>query len=383
MSNGAMQTLRPPLERARRAWRASPLPGFLRWWGGELAALLPAGWRRRFGGGAAWFLLERDGAHWHLRGGGAVVAAWPADAPAGEQRAALDAAVRGVDAEDLRLALLLPAGQVLRRTLSLPGAAAENLARVGAFEMDRQTPFRAEQVHYAVRELAAPAAPGRLAAELVAVPRATLDPLLAQLREAGIAVDAVDVAEGGGRLGVDLLPSGQAPRRRRPRLRLNLALGAACLALLALVLAQWLHNREQALEQMRAEVESMRAQAQQVAALRQQWQDNVGAAGFLVQRKQRSVSRLALLQELTRRLPESAWLERFSLDGSGQLGFQGQAQQAVKLIDALKDSPLIADPNFQGSIQPDPGSGKDRFYMLAQLRQPPAPAAKPAAGGTP
>jgi general secretion pathway protein L len=121
-------------------------------------------------------------------------------------------------------------------------------------------------------------------------------------------------------------------------------------------------------------VESMRGDAQQVASLRQQLQDNAGAAGFLVKRKKDSVSMLGLLQDATVRLPESTWLERFSVDNTGQIGFQGQSQQAAKLLDTLKDSTLITDASFQGSIQPDPTTGKERFYLTAKVKQPkPAP----------
>src|SRR3546814_19674360 len=88
----------------------------------------------------------------------------------------LVAALRGVDREDLRLALLLPSATVLRRPLALPLAARDNLLQVVAFEMDRQTPFTAAQVYYTVRELATPAPPGRFNVELVAVPRGTPDP---------------------------------------------------------------------------------------------------------------------------------------------------------------------------------------------------------------
>jgi general secretion pathway protein L len=367
----ATQSLRPQIDRARRAWRASPLPRFFAWWGGELAALLPGSWRSLFGGGAQWYLLQRVEQHWELRRAGEseVRAQWPRGTEAAIEQAALAAAVREVDREDLRLALLLPAAAALRRRLLLPRAAADNLQQVGAFEMDRQTPFRVEQVHYAVLELPAPAPAGRFFAELVAVPRDTLDPLLAELEAAGITVDAVDVAEGAGRLGVNLLPPARIPHRTHPRQRLNLALGAAALLLLVLTLAQWLHNREQALATMQAQVEAMQPEAQQVASLRQQLQDNAGAASFLVRRKQNRVTMLDLLLDLTRRLPQSAWLERLSVDPSGQVGFQGQAPQAAALIDALKDSKVVRDPNFQGSIQPDPATGKERFYMVAQLRQ--------------
>jgi general secretion pathway protein L len=381
----ATQSLRPLLERIRRAWRASPLPRFLAWWGSELAALLPPAWRGAFNRGASWFLIERMDGSWELRRPDAadVLAQWPVDAEPEMQQSALAAATAEVDRQDLRIALLLPASAVLRRQLTLPLAAGDNLRQVGAFEMDRQTPFRAEQVHYAVRELAQRAPAGRLVAELLVVPRGMLDPLLAQLRAAGIGIDAVDVAQGSGRLGVNLLPAAQRPHRSHPRRRLNLALAASAVLLLLLVLGQWLHNRQLALTAMQDQVESLRVEAQQVAVLRQQLQANAGAAGFLVQRKQRSVSKLALLQDLTVRLPETAWLERFSVDNSGQIGFQGQSKRAVQLVDALKDSRLIRDASFEGSIQPDPATGMERFYLVAQVRQPAGtPTSAPAKAGT-
>ena len=384
----ATQSLRPLVDRLRRSWRASPLPGFFGWWGGELRGLLPARWRGWFGSGADWHLLQCAGTQWtlHRAGHDAVQAQWDEGADASvidgsTGQAALNAALRKVDREDLRLALLLPPAAVLRRTLALPVAARDNLQQVMAFEMDRQTPFSVSQVYYAARELATPAVAGRCTAELVAVTRDMLDPMLARLRALGISIDAVDLAVGNDRLGVNLLPPEQTPRRVRPRWRLNLALGAACVLLLVLVLGQWLHNRQAALAQMQTEVEDMRGEAQQVASLRQQLQDNAGAAGFLARRKKNAVAMLSLLQDVTARLPDSAWLERFSVDNTGQIGLQGQSLQAVKLLDALKDSNLITNARFQGSIQPDPTSGKERFYLTAQLPQPPA--ASPNASAAP
>jgi general secretion pathway protein L len=384
----AMQSLRPLAERMRRGWRVSPLPGFLQWWGGELRELLPVRWRGWFGSGADWHLLQHSGAQWTLRRSGQrePLASWSDadDAAAGDMHAApaaLAAALRGVDPEDRRLALLLPQAAVLRRPLTLPLAARDNLLQVVGFEMDRQTPFSVAQVYYAVRELDTPAGPGRFNAELVAVTRGTVDPLLARLREQGVSIDAVDLAQADGRLGINLLPPEQTPRHVRPRRRLNLMLAAACVLLLGLLLGIWLHNRQASLEQMQADVESMRGDAQRVASLRQQLQDNAGAAGFLAQRKKNTISMLSLLQEVTARLPATTWLERLSVDNTGQIGFQGQSQQAAKLLDALKDSRLITDASFQGSIQPDPTTGKERFYLTARVNQPAGGTPKPRLGG--
>lgn len=382
--NTTTQPLQLQFDRARRAWRGSPMPRFFAWWGGELRGLLPASWRSRFGGGLAWYLLQLDGDEWTVRKTGSthVLARWSSQLDPASQQVALTDALRGVDAEDLRMALCLDPTHVLRPRLNLPLAARDNLTQIGAFEMDRQTPFRVEQVRYDVRELRAPAPPGRFAAELVVVPRQALDPVLARLAASGLQVDAVDVSFGADRLGANLLPAELASRRKHPRQRLNLALGAAAIVLLLLSLLQFLHNRASALEQMRSEVEAMRADAQQVAGLRQQLQDNAGAAGFLAERKKRTVSALGVLQDISQRLPTTAWLERLSIDNSGQVGFQGQSPQAARLVDALKGSPVITDANFQGTIQVDPSTGKERFYMVAQLRKPnDAKPKAPAAGG--
>jgi general secretion pathway protein L len=366
----AMPSLRPGWERVRRQWRASPLPAFLAWWGGELRALLPVRWRSWFADGADWYLLQVDGDSWSLRrrGHAESLAQWNEAVEVMPARA-FAMALQQVDREDLRVALLLPAVQVLRRSLSLPLAARDNLHQVVGFEMDRQTPFGVAQVYYAVRELQATAPAGRCQVELVAAARAGVDPLLARLRAQGIAVDAVDVAVADDRLGVNLLPPEQRPRRVHPRRRLNLILAAGVVLLLLLVGLEWRHNREAALAAMQAEVAAMRGDAAQVASLRQQLQDNAGAAGFLAQRKRDTVGMLELLRDATARLPQGTWLERFSVDNTGQIGMQGQSQQAAKLLDALKDSSVITDAGFQGSIQPDASTGKERFYLTARVKQ--------------
>ncbi|WP_404614964.1 PilN domain-containing protein [Rhodanobacter hydrolyticus] len=361
-----------PMERLRHGWRASPLPGFFAWWGGELVPLLPARWRDALAGGTGWHLLQQADGDWRLRRAGHAepLARWSDALDATAQQAALADAWRGTDPEDRRLALLLPADAVLRRVLQLPLAARGKLHQVAGYEMDRQTPFHAAQVYYAVRELAQPAAAGRCAVELLVIRRDTLDPLLARLKTLGIAVDAVDLPQGAGRLGINLLPPEHASHRTRPRLRLNIALAAAAVVLLLLAMGSWLHNREDALAQMQAQVDTLRGGAQQVAALRKQLQDDAGAAGFLARRKAQRPTVLGVLLDLTNRLPSTAWMERFSLDDSGQMGFQGQSPQAAKLLDALKGSTLLDNANFQGSIQSDPATGKERFYMVAQLHKP-------------
>lgn len=371
--NSATQTLRPQLERARRAWRGSPLPGFFAWWWGELRALLPTRWQSFFGGGNVWCLLHYEDGQWSVRRNGRAPTSSPwsdaLDAP--EQQAMLNAAVADVDRQDLRLALCLPTDAVLRRRLLLPEAARDNLRQIGTFEMDRQTPFRVDQVYYDLRELPGPAPAGRMAAELVVAPRAAVDARLEHLRNAGIAIDAVDLCDGDKRLGVNLLPPDMARAHRDPRRRLNLALTVAAVVLLLLCLGQYLHNRQEALAAMQVQVDDMRADAQKIAQLRKQLEDSTGAAGFLAKRKTDSVAIVDVLQDLTARIPDDTWLERFTVEsGGGRVGIQGQSAKASSLIDVLQSSKVVTGANFQGVIQRDPATNKERFYMDAQLRNP-------------
>jgi general secretion pathway protein L len=372
------------LDRLRRAWRGSALPGFLRWWGGELSALLPVRWRQAFAGGERWYVLERGDGLWQLRRAGESLSIADAyDTDTVDHRAALLGRALGeCDPADRRIALLMPAAQVLRRRLVLPVAARDNLRQVVGYDIDRQTPFRAEDIHFGVRELGEGGPEGRFVAELAATPRASLDPLLDELVALRVAPDRVDVPLGYGLAGVDLLPPARAPRRVDRRRRLNLALIAAIVLLLLAAMAAWLHNRNVALETMRADVDAMQSDAQRVKALRQRLMDSAGASGFLVRRKSESPSILPVLDELTHRLPDDTWLERFTLNATGQIGFQGQSPQAARLIDALKGARSIGEPSFQGTIQTDPTSGKERFYMQAKALMP-KPGVSAPAGATP
>lgn len=373
------------LDRLRRAWRGSALPGFLRWWGGELATFVPVRWRNAFAGGERWYVIERGTDGWVLRRAGeAFPMADAADAESAEHRAAtLARALAEADPADRRVALVLPSAQVLRRRLVLPIAARDNLRQVVGYDLDRQTPFRAEDIHFGVRELGEGGSEGRFVAELAATPRDTLDPLLDELVALGVHPDRVDVDDGHGLAGINLLPPARVPRRVDRRRRLNAALVAVIVLLVFASMATWLHNRGAALQAMRDDVEAMRGDAQRVKALRQRLTDSAGASGFLTRKKMDAPAVLPVLEDLTRRLPDDTWLERFTLNSNGQIGFQGQSPQAAKLIDALKGTPTIGDPSFQGTIQTDPTSGKERFYMQAKAiipkAAPPSAAAAPVA----
>ncbi|GAB2493561.1 PilN domain-containing protein [Pseudoxanthomonas sangjuensis] len=342
--------------------------GFFAWWKRGLAAWLPARWRLLFGLAPDRLLLscETDaGQVLRLRRQNDAEIHDLAQVPLPLQAADLDALLNPRLAR-LQRWLVLPAGAVLRRHLSLPAAAADRLRDVVGFEIDRQTPFAADAVRYDARILQR-RADGQLDAELVVAPRRELDGILATLGDAGNDLAGVDVADAAGKpLGVNLLPTESRGRRRDPLQGWNLLLAAV--AALALVAAAWqvLQNRRAAAERFAAGVEAKAADARRVAAQRQRLADLVEGAAFLDRTRAARPTALEVMDELSRRLPEGTYLEKLSIEDD-RLLLIGLSNEASALVARLEGSKLWRTPALTGALQRDPRSRRDRFSLTAEL----------------
>lgn len=363
------------IARLRTRLAKTPLPGFFAWWGRELLACLPERWRKFIGERPDSLLLDlrsdevvvwREGAA-ATREYGRIRRDLPADAQSAEF-----ARLRGaIDDPGVRTVLCIPANRVLTRTLSLPAAAEDNLRQVLSFEMDRQTPFKADQVYFDARVLGHDASGRNVQVELVLIPRAQLDQELGALHGAMAALDGVDCWQdqpGAARRRTNLLPPERRARHRDMRLPLNLGLAALAVILLIVNMDESLSNRAAAVEAMRAEVDQAGVEAKRVAALRKTLADSIAGANFLTDRKRKEPLTVALINDLTARIPDDTYLERLQIEGK-QVQLQGQAEEAAKLIALLSASPCLGNPGFQGQVQPDPRTNKERFQISADLKE--------------
>src|SRR5450759_6024403 len=143
---------------ARTQWALRQrLDTFLRWWTGELGALLPANWRELslLGGGGPLVSLREDELIVHEMRLGRLaeldrVRLSGLD-PAGQRLALANLLGRGSRGSAQSVRLCLDGTQCLSKHIRLPLATEENLREVLGFEMDRHTPFKAEQVYFDYR----------------------------------------------------------------------------------------------------------------------------------------------------------------------------------------------------------------------------------------
>lgn len=356
------------LEPLRLRYLDSPLPGWLRTAGDAVLDLLPASLRRALGAQPRLLLVRVDGGELQLLSSVdsriQPIGRVPADDP--DLLATLLARLDD-NATDVPRWLLVDPGQVLRRTIPLPASAESRLRDVLQHEIDRQTPFAADQVVFEPRVVSRDPVNKLIRVELVVLPLARLHALLAATGPLAAGLSGVDVAEAdGSRLGVNLLPSAQRGTSADRAWRINLVIGAVIVAIAFTAMIVALGNRSVALEETTARVKLANAQARTVRQLRADLSTSIEAANFLDRQRAQQPTMIELINDLTVRIPDDTVLEKISFN-EGRMVLVGQSRQAAALVGLLQASPLLRTPAIAGAMQPDPRTGMDRFTLTATV----------------
>jgi general secretion pathway protein L len=260
--------------------------------------------------------------------------------------------------------LRMPADRALTRVVMLPIAAAGNLRQVLGYEMDRLTPFSANQLYYDALILDRQLEQRRIRVELSALPRTEVDATLEALAALGIAPDVVDIV--GGRVGVNLLPVEKRPRRDvwPRRLQNILIIVSLSLILAAALLPSWQYRVQ--VIRLQKQVDILQQDSGQVLNLREQLEKAVESSRFLLQKKQSSPPVIELLRELTMILPDNTWLERLQIKGD-TLQLIGQSSSASALVGVIEESKLLGSVAFASPVTNDRRTGKERFVLSARV----------------
>lgn len=355
------------------AWRQK-LSASWSWWIGELARMVPETFLRgtrlpvlAFEPGGDVVLVEPKGS----AGPDARVAA--ASLEPSQARAALNALLARVGETRSRARLCLERDEALLRRVSMPVATEENLLQVVGFEMDRLTPFRAEEVYFDQRVVARDAAAGQIVVQVAIARRDLVDARVARMRELGVSVQGVTVRDDapGQYASFDLLPHAQRGERESPNDRLlkhGLIAAVVVLLLAALALPIW-QKRESVIEAM-----PMVARAQQDAQatdkIAEELKRQVADYNYLLARKH-AWGALSYLEDVSRLLPDNTWVQQFDLRASGksrEVQITGETTSSSKLIELLEQSTLLQNATPRGTVTRGSVPGTERFMIAAETR---------------
>jgi general secretion pathway protein L len=276
----------------------------------------------------------------------------------------------GVKERPQRTLIVLPVGDVLLRSISFPAQVRDNLQQVVRYEIDRLTPFQADQVLFDTSLSGASRRGDRILVELALCRRDRVDPWLLRLGEAGSPVDQVTWEDAWPK--ANLLPADLRPRRRTAGLRWTLALAAVVLLLGAAALITPLWQRDQVRTVLHAEVDRARAAAQEVDKLRGDLERARQGSVAVLQRKQEQPRMIDLLRELTVRLPDGTWIQNLNLD-KGEVQLRGESTQATALIALLEKSAGVHGVTFASPVTQVAQTGAERFNITFQYARPKPP----------
>ncbi len=345
------------------------LQEFVTWYGRQMVAMLPS-LAARDGAAASGLVVTAESLDARVpavrlaqrrRGQETALGRFVLDPPG---TAAARAAIGGRRAGPI--ILRLPSGALLERTVALPLAAELSLERVVQFEMDRYTPFTAEEVFWAVQVRSRDREQGRMQAVITLIPRPALAAVLGALRALGVAPTVLEgQAAGGG--GARLLALGQRDERRARRQRRALvAAGGVCAALAIGVAAVPFLRQSQAADAVETRIAALQPSLNQAEALRQKLAAEA-AGSDAIQAEQALVGEpLQAIAALTQILPDNTYLTALVLQ-KRQLTIEGQSANAARLIGSLSADPVIRNAAFGAPVTRSE-TGADLFSIKAEVR---------------
>ena len=361
------------IQNIRSRFEYGPAGQFFRWWAEELRNAMPAKLRARMQYARRKLLMEVGDGEVGLSIDDAdsiqSLDSLSIEQDAQIQQQRVRELLQQHELTEVSRDLLLSEEVVLRTEVVMPLAAEANLRQALAYEMDRHTPFEAEEVFYQWRILSRDREAGQLHFELYVTPREPIEAHIELLTRLGLAPTGVDVAGDDGPLGINLLPVGLRYHMVKQQVRVNLIIGAATVFLLILVMTQSLWLREHQIQVVQEAIEDVRAEAQAVQQIRKQIDDATEAAGFLQTRKIENGYKVKMLKELTRILPDDTFLDRLSLHAE-TAQMQGKSSNAQSLIELINDSPFFENASFRGPTRLDSRSGKEIFDLSASNKMP-------------
>jgi general secretion pathway protein L len=350
---------------------------FLRWWRKELGFLVPEKIKRLVNDRQGYIIVSPVHTHlqlgYYLNGQFEVLAELERnEAGAAKLKVLFE---KNEPLSKATVILRLREEDALHRELVLPAAAKENLHQVVAYELDKYTPFKAEQVYFTVKLLDGNNEPGLLKAVLVLTTRELLDGLYEDTKNLGLLPTQADYQGFPNPLDdtygtYNLLPDRLMPKAATaPRLiHSGLWGGVVILLLTALVLPVVLQY--QSVQALAEKVKVIEKDAKKIKSLQQEVDAVINETQKLLDEKRARPTVVNMLNELSQLIKDDTFLAYLQYS-DGHLQVQGESPAASNLIGVLEASDLFNNARFVSPVTQNTVSKLERFQITVDVTQAP------------
>jgi general secretion pathway protein L len=252
----------------------------------------------------------------------------------------------------------------LRRNLTLPLDVEPTLRRALEFQVDSLTPFKRDDVHIGYRIDRRDFLKGELQVAVAVVPRERVAAALDLARRNGLDPDAVEASDDEAPIIVPLSIAQTDTGNTTERRARGPSLVLACLALLLLGAAIYIpiYRLEQHVDVLKAAIEQARENALATQRLREKLSTARDAGRFFAERKASGVLMIELMNEVTRRVPDGAWLNEMRVEDT-TLFLSGFAASASSLLGGIEASPILSDAKFLSPVTREGKDNVERFEI--------------------
>jgi general secretion pathway protein L len=270
--------------------------------------------------------------------------------------------------------VILDRSHVLEKAVTYPAAVEENLADVVLNDLDRQTPFRAEQIyltHRVLRRFEGADGVMRIEVALTMVLRSRVDAVLEAIRAAGGNVHALVVAG----TDIDLLPTSMRRARRWTRLqKMNVVLACLWGALILAVIVVPILQRRAEVRDLAPLVGKAQGEAEATRKIDAEYQRLLTEYQTAQTKKHQSPPVLDIVEELSRVSPDTTWLQSLEMKASSktksvrEIVITGEAASASKMIELLEQSPLLQNTTQRAQTTRGAQPNTERFQIATELK---------------
>lgn len=206
--------------------------------------------------------------------------------------------------------------------------------------------------------------PRRVGADVAVVSRHLLEEIAGHLAAAGTRVKGATVELASGERAPMSFGAGEDradAQRRAVHIASGFAVAAAALTGLGMLLVLHGYGQLAAVRAETAELTASLSAGQGGGA-----QSQLGAANLLHERRRQRLPAIAILDQLSAALPETAWLVSLSLEDT-KLELKGKGRNVPALIEAIEKAEAFSNVNFSSATQLDAEQNAEEFAISASI----------------
>ena len=270
-----------------------------------------------------------------------------------------------------KVLIRLSGADAIQKELSLPLAAKDNLESVVTYELDRYTPFKPEQVYFAVKIIEGANEVGHIKVMVIITIREILDSLYDDIKTIGLIPNCVDY-EGSPNVldyledGYTLLPEIFQQKKANIPLIINGSLLTLTFILVLFVLVMPVFFEYQSVNELQVKAKALEKEAKKVKEMQSSIDAVINETKQLITEKNAVPDLVDMLNTLSFILKDDTTLSYVQYS-DGHLQIQGESPAASGLLAVLEASEMFFNARFASPVTQDRATNLERFQITVDV----------------